>query len=80
MTKCTIPCLFAAVILTFISAAAAEPVVTWDPLGPVRAEADTLFLPDLTSAETVEKGGGVALGVWQEGKPCLLYTSPSPRD
>jgi len=69
MTKCTIPCLFAAVILTFISAAAAEPVVTWDPLGPVRAEADTLFLPDLTSAETVEKGGGVALGVWQEGKP-----------
>ena len=48
---------------------AAESTVTWEPLGPLRAEPDTLFMPDLSSVESVEKQGGFAMGVWQEKKP-----------
>ncbi len=47
---------------------AAEKAVTWDPLGPLRADPDTLLMPDLTSVESVEKQGGFAMGVWQEKK------------
>ena len=57
-------------ILALAIAAAEEPVtVTWNPLGPMKVEADTLLLADLASAESVEKQGGFALGVWQERKP-----------
>lgn len=43
--------------------------MTWDPLGPLRAEAETLLMPDLTSVESVERQGGFAMGIWQEKKP-----------
>ena len=50
------------------TAAAAE-TTTWQPLGPVVVESDTLFLPDLTSIKTVESQGGYNPGVWTEKKP-----------
>ena len=57
-------------ILAVAIAAAEEPVtVTWNPLGPMKAEADTLLLADFASAASVEKQGGFALGVWEERKP-----------
>jgi hypothetical protein len=59
----------AAVLAGVQFASADGPTVLWDPLGPVRREADTLLLPDLTSAATVEKDGGFALGAWEERKP-----------
>ena len=57
-----------------VSAWSATATTTWQPLGPVVAETDTILLPDLTSTETVERQGGFALGVWTEKKPAAeLY-------
>src|SRR5689334_1858942 len=36
--------------------------VTWDPLARPRPEADTLFLPDLSSATSVQAEGGFLMG------------------
>jgi hypothetical protein len=36
--------------------------VTWEPLSRPRPEADTLFLPDLASARTINDGGGFLEG------------------
>jgi hypothetical protein len=40
----------------------AGPVVTWNPLARPEREADTVFLPDLTSLETIDRSGGFLWG------------------
>jgi len=52
-----------------LGAAEKPAFATWNPLGPMRAEVDTLSLADLASVESVERQGGFAMGVWQERKP-----------
>lgn len=43
--------------------AAPPPKVTWDPLSRPEREADTVFLPNLTSAQTIQAEGGFLAGV-----------------
>jgi hypothetical protein len=46
--------------------------VSWNPLGKVEREADTLFLADFTSAATIEAQGGYLLGLhndWSKKAP-----------
>lgn len=61
--------ILALVFAALLGAADKTTTVTWNPLGPMKAEADTLLLADLSSAEAVEKQGGFTLGTWQERKP-----------
>ncbi len=69
MNKILVLLTLALALIPSLGAAEKPATVTWNPLGPMKAEADTLFLADLASAESVEKQGGFAMGIWQERKP-----------
>src|SRR3954466_16308263 len=48
--------------LLFAAGGVPAQTATWDPLARPVAEADTLFLPDLTSARSVQADGGFLMG------------------